>query len=156
MQRLIFTLTALFFISLSIASQPSFSQTDSSYKAPTNNLELKDSPYSLRTIRGGVLKHTESLCPEGHLCLTDGILITIEFTLQGCIDQLGPVSYHAVQKDGEVDLYVNAINVHDVKSNSMRCIKMPTKEYTIRLANYFGKVNLIFLEPSDHYRETDN
>lgn len=88
----------------------------------------------------------ESLCPEGMVCVTDGTVVTLRLTLNGCLDTLGPVSYLSNEDNSNLNLFVSAVNIIDEDSARVMCIRMPTVTKKISLINQFGEVRLNVLK----------
>lgn len=77
---------------------------------------------------------TRRLCPEGVVCVTDGTIVRLMTTLDGCLDQLGPVSYAAVSTRDEnglerLELAVSGIQLANKGSRHVRCFA-PNVQFT--------------------------
>lgn len=65
-------------------------------------------------------------CPAGAMCEATSVL-TIRFTLGGCMDKLGPVTINEVgyTADGKKKFVVTAYNVNNEASKVTKCIRAP-------------------------------
>lgn len=103
--------------------------------AKTHDLFRGD--YRLTPLKGR-LYSIQSLCPKGARCLVDGTVVKIEFTLLGCQDRLGPVSYEVLHRDNKtVDIVVNAVNIENEKSDRVYCYLKPTHILNLSMVNKF-------------------
>ena len=76
-------------------------------------------------------------CPFGHTCPAH-TTITLQFSLLGCVDTLGPVSYLArPSTDGGADLYVSGINIHNEMSERVDCRIAPPKYVYVTVEGAF-------------------
>jgi hypothetical protein len=65
--------------------------------------------------------------------------VTLDFTLQGCLDQLMPlISHHEVQ-GRRVTIYVTALNAHNEASRAARCVAMPQSSAQVSIPGVFGR-----------------
>ena len=55
-------------------------------------------------------------------------------TLNGCLDELGPVAVHIERRvDGKLALYLNAVNIERKGSLTTRCYRAPTVDFNVSL-----------------------
>lgn len=68
-------------------------------------------------------------CPAGAMCDPAAVL-TIKFTLKGCMDKLGPVTinYAGRNEDGKMKYIVSALNIHNKASMTTKCFRAPIGE----------------------------
>jgi hypothetical protein len=77
---------------------------------------------------------TRRLCPEGMVCVTDGTIVRLMTTLDGCLDQLGPVSHAAVSTRDQsgldrLELAVSGVQLANKGSRHVRCFA-PNVQFT--------------------------
>ncbi len=75
------------------------------------------------------------LCPEGTpgevhcLGMTRETIVRVKFTLNGCLDMLGPVSFKAIRDNNETNIVAISVAATQIKSKSSiltRCVAAPT------------------------------
>jgi len=65
-----------------------------------------------------------------------GSTLRLTYTLNGCVDKLGPVLHNIVRRrNGKIDVFVYALNVHTQASMVARCAAMPTAQHEIWLGH---------------------
>lgn len=105
----------------------------------------------------GKVTAVRPLCPEGVTCFVNGTIIDLEFTLQGCQDQLGPVTYSAKSgnlADQPLQLFVSAINLNDARSAHTACFVAPKEYRSLTLINMYGQPQLTWLVQGADVAET--
>lgn len=116
--------------------------------APFANAEvasLGDKAVGLSQLKGEVVD-VRALCPAGVTCIANGTVISLKFTLAGCFDTLGPVSYDVdASEEGKLKVYVSALNIHDKRSAAAFCYVAPTAHATITLISKYGTPDVRFL-----------
>jgi hypothetical protein len=101
--------------------------------------------HALSRLAGEIIQ-VSPLCPDGMTCFVDGTMIDVKFTLNGCLDTLGPVTYDAVETDdGRLIVFVSALNVHHQDSKVTFCYVAPTEVVKLQLINKYGDVEVRFL-----------
>jgi hypothetical protein len=81
-------------------------------------------------------------CPSGARC-QPATQVTIEFTLLGCLDELGPVSIASSQVDNNYTVYVSAINIHTEASTRARCSRPKKVEYRFFARPFLNEEEII-------------
>ena len=75
-------------------------------------------------------------CPPGVMCEMVSVM-KLNVRLAGCVDS-AELLYNTENVEGTQIVTVTALNIHNPKSASVKCIVMPTKSFSIRLG--FGMV----------------
>lgn len=91
----------------------------------------------------GKLMTVDYICPiNGGPCNTE---LSIDFTLIGCMDRLGPVSYIVGPVvDDKLNIYVSAINIATELSTRVRCFAPEVVNHKINfLHKYVPRDNII-------------
>jgi hypothetical protein len=112
--------------------------------ADTANVRIESGDLAITPIAGEVVG-TRPLCPQGAACFVNGTVIDLSFTLLGCGDRLGPVTYTAKEDDGKISLFVSALDINTERSQRVFCFVAPTARATITLVNLYGTVDAHFL-----------
>jgi hypothetical protein len=71
------------------------------------------------------VSQVRELCPQGVTCITNGTVVTLLGTLQGCGDVAGPFSYNAKVEGDTLKLYVSATNIVNKFSLVATCLRAP-------------------------------
>lgn len=112
--------------------------------AAPREISLGQDAISLTPIEGDVVS-VSSMCPSNARCVIDGTKVRLRFTLLGCVDKLA-LTYSAKEgRNGELDVYVSALNVGTEASRRTRCIIAETQERTLSFPMQFGDVKVNFL-----------
>lgn len=69
-------------------------------------------------------------CPPRAMCDPQGT-VTLSFRLNGCSDELGPVSVRLERNGGKYDLYVNALAFTHERSTRTDCRNAPVETVTV-------------------------
>jgi len=75
--------------------------------------------------------------------------VTLQFTLQGCLDQLMPlISHNEVLQGRRATIYVTALNAHNSQSTVARCAAMPQKSAQVNVPGVFARnqIRVVFLK----------
>ncbi len=107
--------------------------------AKNHNFDLLKDDYSIKSVKGKLVA-VKPLCPQGRICITDGTALTLEFSLLGCMDRLGPINYKIApssKNKNSVDIFISALNIQNEKSENTRCLRMPTETYNLTLVDKF-------------------
>lgn len=73
--------------------------------------------------------------------------VTLEFTLNGCLDSLMPlISHYEVQRN-RATIYVTALNAHNQQSIAATCPGMPRASAKVSVPGVFGRnqVRVVFV-----------
>lgn len=97
---------------------------------------------SLSSAVSVTLVKQEYICPVGAFCVSDGTRVTLDVGLSGCLDDLAPVMYGAVEDGNELHVYVSALNVARKASKSVKCIIAPSKAVELEFFEQYGKVTV--------------
>lgn len=94
--------------------------------ATTNaTLTLPPDTIGVTPLSGEIIDVQYGKIPVGAAATAVGTIVTLEFTLLGCVDELVcPLSYADVQDD-RVTFYVTALNAHTKSSQSTACFVAP-------------------------------
>lgn len=73
--------------------------------------------------------------------------VTLEFTLQGCLDKLMPLVSHYEVQGGRATIYVTALNAHNEQSAVVRCIAIPQASAQVSVPGAFGgnQIRVMFM-----------
>lgn len=73
--------------------------------------------------------------------------VTLEFTLQGCLDQLLPVISSYDVQARRVTVYVTALNAHNYQSTVAQCVAMPQASVQVSVPGVFARnqVRVVFM-----------
>ncbi len=84
---------------------------------------------------------------EGNLCN----LLELEFTLHGCMDELGPVYLKTKRVNERFIIFINPINIHMKQSEGIACFVPKKVRKTFEVASDITLENLYFsfLEEND-------
>lgn len=77
------------------------------------------------------------------MCITNGTVVTLTVSLGSCVNELGPVAYHATQsfENGELSglsIVVNALEMKNERADQVRCFAPPVTTAQIVLPMMFG------------------
>lgn len=105
---------------------------------------------AINSLQGVKVKATRALCPEGVVCVWNGTIVTLDVTMNSCVNKLGPVAYSVDQHyvDGKlspVKLAVHAIEFQDEASTRVRCAQT-IEQVELTLGNVYGDINTIELQ----------
>lgn len=102
---------------------------------------------SLSAAKGTIVSVSE-ICPynpNGFSCMAVGSKVVINVGLHGCLDRLGGYSSKLEVVDGKGVLYFSALNIHNEKSQRVRCLKQPSETVTIH-TSFEGEIELVNLD----------
>lgn len=73
--------------------------------------------------------------------------VTLEFTLQGCMDQLMPLISHYEVQGRRATIYVTALNAHNEQSAVTNCIAIPQATSQVSVPGVFGsnQIRVVFI-----------
>ncbi|RLA63795.1 MAG: hypothetical protein DRQ88_06930 [Epsilonproteobacteria bacterium] len=85
-----------------------------------------------------------------HCRLEEFKRLKLRFTLYGCLDELGPVSYKLKHRSNDYFLYLSALNIHRRASETVRCFLPKTEISEIMVGSQVNAENLVisFLRPA--------
>jgi len=112
-----------------------------------NEYKVQSGDLALSPISGQIssVDHLACIALAGRNCPAT-TLVTVKFVLFGCVDRLGPVAYKAVPRgNGDVDVYMSALNVHTDLSTRVNCIRATEAEQTILLATEYYEIENIHI-----------
>lgn len=84
---------------------------------------------------------TSPLCPEGVTCFTDGTIVDMVFTANGCLDKVIEPAYEVIGQDVFVHAQVNSPK----QNRAVKCIAMPILTQRLQLLMLFPPFKLHFL-----------
>lgn len=119
----------------------STTSTFASISEPT--FELNRGDLRLAPIAGKVVR-VSPLCPDHMTCFVDGTVIDLEFTV-GCLDRVTPVTFDAIEKDGDLNVYVSVQAIYNEGSRLVRCAKPNRIQQQVTLFDKYGNVKVRFL-----------
>jgi hypothetical protein len=73
--------------------------------------------------------------------------VTLEFTLNGCLDSLMPLISHYEVQGSRATIYVTALNAHNQQSIAATCPGMPQASSQVSVPGVFGRnqVRVVFM-----------
>ncbi|HEY9636176.1 MAG TPA: hypothetical protein V6D14_22410 [Coleofasciculaceae cyanobacterium] len=76
--------------------------------------------------------------------------VTLEFTLQGCLDKLMPLVSHYEVQGRRATLYVTALNAHNEQSAVARCVAIPQASAQVSIPGAFesNQIRVVFIQNS--------
>jgi hypothetical protein len=92
----------------------------------TETLALPFDTIDITPLSGEIINVQYGKIPIGAAATAVGTLVTLEFMLEGCVDELVSPLYYADVQDDQVTFYVTALNVHTKRSQSTACL-LPVK-----------------------------
>lgn len=81
------------------------------------------------------------LCPTNAVCVTDGTVVDLEYRVN-CTEEMVSFAYEAIEKDGDLHLYVNTVLGTNPSDGSSTCQSFSYVQKKVTLINQFGKVVL--------------
>lgn len=110
---------------LVVSEGQSFAQDIGIFQLPSDSIGL--APVAARIVS------TEPLCPAGVVCVTNGTIIHLEYTLRGCLDKLGPVQYRVdfANANRRMTLTLSSVSILTAASQNTECVAAPTARYDI-------------------------
>lgn len=95
-------------------------------------------------------------CPKPAMCEPAAIL-KITFTLQGCMDKLGPVTIKetGVTADGKMKFVVTAYNINNEASKYTKCVRAPIGVATKVIGMGFLSNDSVEVEFTNHSVKTE-
>lgn len=125
--------TLFFSILATIIVCPAFAAGTEINAERVSRVELRrehEAVYSVKAtlVNAGTMRPS---CPPNAMC-APASFVTLAFTLNGCVDDMGPVSVRLQQdaKTNKIDLFVNALAFADEASKRTRCIAANTQVLT--------------------------
>ena len=111
----------------------SFFASLQAFAQPIPVFELKEGDLSMYPMTG----HYEVVyavpdCPDGALCLPT-THVMIQYILGGCMDRAVALEKIAYNDNGNIDIYVTALNISTKASQTVKCIAPPTYQQNIFL-----------------------
>jgi hypothetical protein len=102
---------------------------------------LPDGAKGISPIRDvGIVKlKPNSKCERG-ICTE----LELEFTLYGCMDELGPVYFKVKQVDDRFIFFLNPLNIHMKQSETVMCLLPKKVRRSFELSNLINLDNLFF------------
>jgi hypothetical protein len=73
--------------------------------------------------------------------------VTLEFTLNGCLDSLMPLISHYEVQGSHATIYVTALNAHNQQSIAATCPGMPQASSQVSVPGVFGsnQIRVVFM-----------
>lgn len=106
---------------------------------------LPDGTVGLAAAKGRVVAR-RPLCPEGVQCVTNGTIVTLEFT-GGCLDNLLPLTY-ATSTD-RTEVFVHALLAVNKDSLVAFCSSLPVYKAEVSLINQYPPFKIHFMGTSE-------
>lgn len=111
----------------------------------TESLDLPKGSVAMRPIEG-YISQVEPLCPPNARCKVQGTGIDMSFTMDGCADELSPLTYTTVESSKGLDVYVSAYNLANEASRYVRCITARVRKTRLAIVGkYYPKARVHFL-----------
>jgi hypothetical protein len=73
--------------------------------------------------------------------------VSLEFTLNGCLDSLIPLISRYEVQGSRATIYVTALNAHNEQSDVARCVAMPQASSQVSVPGVFGRnqIRVVFM-----------
>ncbi len=129
--------TLLTLIAFVCMTSQAFSQVTNLEKGDMNLSKAEAKIVSIREI-----------CPRvpGRIsCMAIGSVVTVEVTLNGCLDRLGGHFAKFDFSEGKGILHFGAINIFNKASMTARCVKIPTKRIDLHVP-FEGDIELVEMD----------
>ena len=102
---------------------------------------LPDDAKGISAIRDvGMVRLTQNSKCERGICTE----LELEFTLFGCMDELGPVYFKVKQVDDRFVFFLNPLNIHMKQSEVVLCLLPKKVRRSFELSNLINSDNLFF------------
>ena len=79
-----------------------------------------------KVVRIQTVSGPNGVCPEHITSCAQAEEVTIQFSLKGCADKLGPVSYELKSIMDKLYIFLTAWNIHNEASNNRMCYSRPS------------------------------
>lgn len=119
-------------------------------------LTLPEGTTGLTPIAGDITEVQSVRVPLGDAIMGSETQVTLEFTLQGCLDSLMPLISHYEVEDEQATIYVTALNAHNEESRVANCIAMPQVTEQVSVPGIFqpDQIDVVFLGQSKTATQT--
>jgi hypothetical protein len=110
-------------------------------------LTLPELTTGLTPLVGRIKAVSQARVPVSDTVTGSETRVTLEFTLQGCLDKLMPVIAHHEVQGRRVTIYVTALNAHNEQSRVAQCVAMPQASAQVSLPGVFGRnqIRVVFM-----------
>lgn len=110
-------------------------------------LTLPPRTTGLTPLQGEIVQVQAVRLPLGTAVTGSETRVTLNFTLQGCLDKLLPVIFQTAVQAKRVTFYVTALNAHTTDSRVAKCRAMPQATAQVRVPGSFQRqqIRVIFL-----------
>jgi hypothetical protein len=112
---------------------------------------IPDGTVGLTPIAGKITAVEQRRVPLGDAIMGSETRVTLQFNLAGCLDQLMPLVTHSEVRGRRVTLYVTALNAHNQRSQTARCIAIPQASSQVAIPGVFqrNQIQVVFLGKAD-------
>jgi hypothetical protein len=110
-------------------------------------LTIPEQTTGLSPITGKITKVEQVRIPVGNATTGAETRVTLDFTLQGCLDSLMPLVSHHEVRGRRATIYVTALNAHNEVSMLANCVAMPKKSAQVSVPGVFqrNQVRVVFM-----------
>jgi|GEM_PF-1222176 len=118
-----------------------------SAQAQAQLFSIPDGTVGLTPIAGKITAVEQRRLPLGDAVMGSETRVTLQFNLAGCLDQVMPLVTHSEVQGRRVTLYVTALNAHNQRSQTARCIAMPQASSQVAVPGVFqrNQIRVVFL-----------
>jgi hypothetical protein len=101
----------------------------------------------LTPIQGKITEVRQVRVPRGDAVTGAETRVTLQFRLAGCLDSLMPLVSHYEVREGDVSIYVTALNAHNEASRVALCAAMPSASARVSVPGVFqpNQIRMVFL-----------
>lgn len=110
-------------------------------------LTLPEGTTGLTPLEGKVKSVQQLRVPVGDTVTGAETRVTLEFTLNGCLDSLMPLISRYEVQGSSATIYVTALNAHNQQSIAATCMGMPRASAQVSVPGVFGRnqVRVVFM-----------
>jgi hypothetical protein len=110
-------------------------------------LTLPEGTTGLTPLEGRVKAVEQVRVPVGDTVTGAETRVTLEFTLNGCLDSLMPLISRYEVQGSHATIYVTALNAHNQQSIAATCMGMPRASAQVKVPGVLGRnqVRVVFM-----------
>ncbi len=110
-------------------------------------LTLPEGTTGLTPLEGSVKAVEQVRVPVSDTATGAETRVTLEFTLNGCLDSLMPLISRYEVQGRRATIYVTALNAHNQQSDTTRCIAMPQASSQVSVPGVFrsNQIRVVFM-----------
>jgi hypothetical protein len=115
--------------------------------AQAQGITLPEGTTGLTPLEGRVKSVEQVRIPVSDTVTGAETRVTLEFTLNGCLDSLMPLISHYEVQGSSATIYVTALNAHNQQSIAATCMGMPQASSQVSVPGVFGsnQIRVVFM-----------